>query len=576
MPLTNLYSKFSEVINDILSNKYIDISNETETELQLQVHQLIDTQKNFIDTQSLHLDYSEEYCMFIYDSNIDNNVITLENFLVDALNSTSFSQDTNYKNFNFIFIVNQLSTKLTIDSKINTNGFKKKILLQLQSTLNSTPLKMSDIEYKTIFISNQEQHDFEIRIKSRIRSLEITNSPLSESASFSGHVFSANLFDIVEIYNILGNELFDKNVRYGLDDELQVQYEIKKTLENNPQEFWYLNNGITMVLKDSDFKLNKSNSLHLRYGNTKVLYVINGAQTISAAADFFYSNPNTTTTIAAQSKAEVMLRIIKVNQENSSTDDAEIDKISISLNRQKPIKVEDIAFTIPFVYCINRLNQSHRDDFDFFRLIKRGEESLNVNEYNLVQFARVTKAYLAQQPGRAMSQGARTLLKPTYEDDVPSFSDTNIFKPDIISEQNTDPFILLKKYYSPVNLAIKLEKYYSNYAKKNTTHPTLEQAALNYGKWHFVAYMIYILNGKDATDFTNLHVDDSKLDTHIGECIKDYLTLFNQIISSNPSFSNLTSNSFKRNELYDYIINFESSSDVDIDSFSTKYNTLFK
>lgn len=274
-----------------------------------------------------------------------------------------------------------------------------------------------------------------------------------------------------------------------------------------------------------------------------------------------------------------MLRIIEVNQTSPTQEDKEIDKISISLNRQKPIKVEDIAFTMPFIYSINKLNQNHKDEFDYFRLIKRGETSSNSNEYNLVQFARAAKAYLAQEPGKAMSQGARTLLKPTYKDETTLFSDDAIFKQDIISEEGEN-YELFKKYYTPINLAIKLERYYSSFAKSSNECDSLRRAILNYGKWHFVAYIIYILNNNDLSDFSNLKVNESKLTTNIDQYISRYVELFSKVVSTNTKYTSLSTNDFKGTDLYNYFRNYPTITgalediNILIKDFSEYINTL--
>lgn len=576
MPNTTLHDKLLEIFRETLANKYIDIDSECDQNLNCMITLLRNNQMNIIDSKDLKLDYSEEYFMFCYDidKELDTNNIKPE--LINSLSNSFNSQATNYTSFNFIFIVDKLCNKLLIEEVINKNGFKRDILNTLKNLTKNSNLKLSDIEYKAIFISSKEELNFELKIDSRIRSLEM---PTPTQSSFKGYVFSASLFDIVEIYNSLGNELFDKNVRYGIDDELQVQYKIRETLENNPDKFWYLNNGITMIIKDKEFCLSKSNHLYLQYGDEKDLYVINGAQTISAAAEFFYASQPSSNLDVAKANAKVMFRIIEIDSTLNTNIDAEIDEVSISLNRQKPIKVEDIAFTTPFVYSLNKLNETSSDPDTSFRLIKRGEKILSNHEYNLVQFSRSVKAYLAQQPGKAMSQGSKTLLKIVSKNGLTAFSDESIFKQDIIIDENMrlEDF---KKYYSPVNLALELEKCYSDFSRKTSFNVPIQQAALNYGKWHFVAYMIYVLNNNNFSDFTQLHIDLSNLSTSIENCITSYIKLFDAIVSS--QYSSLTSNDFKNDTLYTFFRDYSSNSNADssiveqINSFSALVKSLLK
>lgn len=569
MPNKTLDSKLLEMFKQTLSAK-IDIDSECENNINRIIPLLSITPKDIIDSKDLGIDYHDEYFMFLYRINKAIDTTNILSDLITYIDTTLNATPTSYTNFNFIFIVDKLSNKILIEKTINNNDFKKTILSNIKRKTNNSNLKIGDIEYTTIFISNVDTGDFELKIDSRIRSLELPCT----NPSFNGYVFTASLFNIVEIYDKLGNELFDKNLRYGINDELQVQAKIKNTLDNNPDKFWFLNNGITMIIKDKDFFPSQSTSLQLQYSNEKDIYVINGAQTISAAAEFFYSPSPTDSITLAKEKAKVMLRIIEINDAS----DMEIDEVSISLNRQKPIKVEDIAFTTSFVYSINKLTTT---DSTSFRLTKRGETTLGDHEYNLVQFSRCVKAYLAQQPGKAMSSGASTLLKLVTNNGITCFYDSSIFKQDILTDDNMT-LADFKKYYSPVNLAIELENAYSTFARKNvsSTSSPLQKAALNYGKWHFVAYMIYILNNNNNSDFTNLDINISNLSSIINEYITPYINLFDLVISTIQS--SLTSNDFKNNTLYEYFRDYASNYPAEttiineINSFSNYITSSFK
>ena len=94
----------------------------------------------------------------------------------------------------------------------------------------------------------------------------------------------------------------------------------------------------------------KNSSVILDYNSLKfpeVVSVINGAQTITTAAEFWYDDIGSKDENAeeirerARKQARVLLRIMCVNEDRKDCQ-AELDQISISLNRQKPIKGEDI------------------------------------------------------------------------------------------------------------------------------------------------------------------------------------------------------------------------------------------
>ena len=62
---------------------------------------------------------------------------------------------------------------------------------------------------------------------------------------------------------------------------------MKKTLRENPEDFWYLNNGITIIIQnETAFDYSKKSRICLDYKSPGIISVINGAQTISTAAEF--------------------------------------------------------------------------------------------------------------------------------------------------------------------------------------------------------------------------------------------------------------------------------------------------
>ena len=70
-----------------------------------------------------------------------------------------------------------------------------------------------------------------------------------------------------------------------ISDELDVEKEIKKTLNENPQEFWFNNNGITMIANKDKFNCDRPSTIE--FLNSNFFSVINGAQTITTAAKWY-------------------------------------------------------------------------------------------------------------------------------------------------------------------------------------------------------------------------------------------------------------------------------------------------
>lgn len=85
--------------------------------------------------------------------------------------------------------------------------------------------------------------------------------------------------------------LFEKNIRSVLGNS-SINSGIKKTLNENPENFWYYNNGITAVYSDVEESMaNLSTSRKYGFFSFKNLSIINGAQTVSTIGEVFNSLP---------------------------------------------------------------------------------------------------------------------------------------------------------------------------------------------------------------------------------------------------------------------------------------------
>lgn len=356
------------------------------------------------------------------------------------------------------------------------------------------------------------------------------------SESLKGYVFTADLYNFAEIYNQAGDELFKKNVRLGIDDVLGVDKEIKNTLEKDPEKFWFRNNGITILLEEQSLKLDRTSEIILKpYGETKLKFsVINGAQTITAASEFFFGldKEKEDDKYKEAKKAKVLLRIIQL----SSNEEA--SEISVALNRQKPIKPVDIAYTNAFVQT---LYTYLLDSPKGYVIARRASDSFS-GSYNisLEEFARARKA-ISGDPGKARSAGSAILLKIKDE----KLSDNNIFV-DKWYEANTKEELdqIYSHYYSPVFFALKIAQRYDTLRKKAITSESMA-TIINNGKWYFVAFLVFVLNGDNDEDYSNfLYEPDKFSDKDLCELIVKFASFIKNNIQD------LNSNTFKKSDLY--------------------------
>ncbi|EDX82621.1 hypothetical protein S7335_922 [Synechococcus sp. PCC 7335] len=146
---------------------------------------------------------------------------------------------------------------------------------------------------------------------------------------------------ILEWWEAHGTRLFAKNIR-NLLGSTDVNESIRKTAVNNPEMFWYYNNGITLLV---------SNILpHRRNANrdtTKGTFkfsnasVINGAQTVSTIGHIFKNISEGNNTLA---QIKIPARFIKV----ADVDNAEVaTAITKANNHQNRVLGRDFASQHP-------------------------------------------------------------------------------------------------------------------------------------------------------------------------------------------------------------------------------------
>lgn len=691
------YEKTAELLVNIIHENDLE-SSSSEDGIQLKLEEIVES--NGIATSTFN---DQLYCLTNSDLDIDSaaNVQLFVGIFTESYNNNLKEFEEYLKKFTeeITTYIDEISKKWTptgdsvelriytinqtFEESLITNAYlqknsskkiKKKTILSPKKNILTTT-----VESKSLPLDPSKTHSFKINIDSRIEANKID----LDSNSLNGYVFTANLFDIARIFNIIGNELFDYNLRIGIDDKNDVDKSIHNTLKHAHKDFWYFNNGISLIIKKNHLDLNDPTHLVINYSSAKEFSIVNGAQTLTSTLNFLTQPKilkllNKTNEIEAehferiQNETKVLLRVIEVageefqnsntisdktspvsntNQEQLGTDNdvsvnnnettisadsetltnqtldtgsnpnnatpsdnietttgadseiltnqtsddprqsnsngavpsdnneetsslnkqlsrsSKVSKISIALNRQKPINDDDIAYVVRFIEVINNLkssaNKDQSDQSDItdispftFSIVRRGEgQNIRNNSYELMTFARIAKAYLATLPGPARSFSRASLLKIVSDEQTGdiSFKDEGIFKDKEIYliEEPSEYIGTFKKYYKPVNYAVQLkdaidklniDKVIKNHQNTKTLKninnhlinfskeermlfnesliSSLDQfsfekpqeliflqdnlrSTLNYGKYHLVAFMIHYLAGHKEFISTN-------------------------------------------------------------------------
>lgn len=170
--------------------------------------------------------------------------------------------------------------------------------------------------------------------------LKLTENPLSSQ----GKVF-ISLVGLKDFYDFITDEegklrrhIFEANVR-DYQGKTNVNSEIQETLSNNNKEdFWWLNNGVTILAEDVSAPGGKELVIH----NPEI---VNGLQTSTEVYKYFDKNKG-----IAESRS-VLVRVIVPESENSR------DKIIRATNSQTTIPKASLRATDPI----------HRDIEDYFK-----------------------------------------------------------------------------------------------------------------------------------------------------------------------------------------------------------------
>lgn len=366
--------------------------------------------------------------------------------------------------------------------------------------------KRLSVQFYRIHAPEKEKPVFSIGITSRIRKLDHISKDKA-GVVIGADVYVAKLYDVVEMYSQIGAELFERNVRYHIKDVLNVESEIQKTLRCNPSEFFNLNNGIAMQIKNADW-LDRRNEkdIRVKYQNCGDISIINGAQTISAASEFFFKAPSSEmegeAIRQAKEKAFVLLRVFYPEEGTDRACLTAFEKISISLNRQKPINPIDVQYSCPEVMQINALYEQNRSNPFCFRLLKRGQNTSGLFQYQLSEFGRLVRAYYYNEPGQARAEPIQKIIQHplpegTNEDQQVKKSIYAPFK------MNAEDETVFMKWYKPVNFANEIGNLYVQADKGYRNSENVNEkirSILSNGRYFFIAYVVQSLNVQNTDE----------------------------------------------------------------------------
>lgn len=212
--------------------------------------------------------------------------------------------------------------------------------------------------------------------------------------------------EIHEWYNTHGNKLFSKNIRQMLGTT-DVNDEIKNTIENAPDKFWYYNNGITLIADKVKKSMAGGNAKDIGSFLLNNVSIVNGAQTVSSIG-------NTT-----ESKKEKLIKV-KVPIKIISLENTEQDfGACVTKNNNRQNRIENKDFVSLDLEQIRLRTELAIDGIEYnivrSELFKPTDSSFDLNEATTALACVSKQPSLAVQAKREIGKFYENLNKSPYK-----------------------------------------------------------------------------------------------------------------------------------------------------------------
>lgn len=375
-------SKVLDIIESVFDNEYIHsvIIDEESDENQIDLNHVLLESENKMSFKLISDTFEKMLAEF--NSSIE---ATAESELLKKMKDIGYNSE---KIIHLNIITDsKLSSKIQneVDNYISQkNAFSKRIKITIASYL--------DIEFEILELEdpkeNVEKGSIEIDDSNNILEFGRENSIIV-------NIKASSLKDNYLKHGFRG--LFSMNLRYYVKKK-DIDDEIRKSIQNKNEEFWYLNNGIIIVCED--YKLTK-NRIEL-----KNYSIVNGGQTTKLIGttefnkDFF-----------------LICKIIKILDKSKKEKIDFAYRVAQATNSQKPIKSKDLVS--------NRPEQKNLKDqlaeVGVFIQIKRGEKvnkrifkepwQNTTNE----EYAQIINSFVYQKPGKSRSSKASLTTEKNYD-----------------------------------------------------------------------------------------------------------------------------------------------------------------
>lgn len=470
--------------------------------------------------------------------------------------------------------VSKINSTLSDFEKENTNTYSSNVKKLLRNALDSLPeeeegnieivfsstsqVNEKDVSRKVDNIQSAKFSDFnllnEIDIDKLIeemqQSLEVAkefkfeidkskNALEYESDNYEGLVVNVSANSLKVAYEKFERDgLFNMNIRRYIKSK-NVDEPIKDSMKRNPEDFWVMNNGITIAC--NDYRLDGDNVKVYDFS------IVNGGQTTHLIAKNLDS-----------SKEDFYLICKIIKKKNSKVDERSFfNSIAEATNSQKAIQPKDLKANAPEMVRLQKILK----DQGIFLEIKRGintPRKYGANKIKNEEFAQIFYSFVYQKPGTARSAKRSLFANNNHY--------KSIFKLDYSADKNKVKFIKdlidLNKRIGYIIQDIKDKK------QEDEIFDNEHMIILNNGRYALIAIigLIYRIANNDpgsknkqdlvGDDFvfgeflSNYKEDD--IDDKLKDLIIEYVQFLKEIYDDEFDLGNVSSpsNFFKTDKKY--------------------------
>ncbi|MFQ1007657.1 AIPR family protein [Gilliamella apicola] len=299
--------------------------------------------------------------------------------------------------------------------------------------------------------------------------------------------------EVYEWYKLHGNKLFSKNIRQMLGST-DVNDEIKNTIENHPDKFWYYNNGITLIADKVKKSMAGGNAKDIGSFQLSNISVVNGAQTVSSIG------------VTSESKKEKLIKV-RVPIKIISLENTEPNFGSyVTKNNNRQNRIENRDFVSLDDQQIRLRTELAIDGIEYCivrsELFKPTESSFDLIEATTALACVSKQSSLAVQAKREIGKFYENLNKPIYKS--------------IFNQETTGKFI-----FNSVMCLRAVEKLIKKNIKLLESKSGRNYGILVHGNRMLALLTFSKLNINESAKSSNFMIDENKIEDAFNDSLNE-------------------------------------------------------